>query len=500
MKKTFFAFAFAALCALPAAAQEPDTAELTARAGVARDVLTGETVTMDASQSTFPDDGNTEFSWNMDDGAVLKGERVKHVYKKPGTYRARLTVSHKGEQSDDSTLVRVFRSENILIVDNSVPAERIAELRKKAFESDVFLNVISPEPGESLSDDAVQNKVANLRQNLARAPLIFVWTAGNRSADILVGLGQTFAKDPATKTPQIFMDEKGVVIATEQNFSLVARPAQTAFSILRPKYVLLARPESLLALVDVMDSDEALDISRKESMESWHLGAHSARAVEDLRPWNALSFVVNNLVNWGVPLTNIVLILMLPVVATILAFSRQIIGFKAFGIFTPAAVTLSFVSIGPRFGLIIFAIILLTATASRILLRKFRLLYLPRMAVVLTAVALSILAAYGIGRLTDQRALLGFSIFPILILAFLAEQFVDAQIRFGFRDAVRLTIETLAISLVATFIINWEWFRSLIIGFPEVGLLTVPINIVLGRWTGLRLTEYMRFRKLIVPD
>ena len=94
---------------------------------------------------------------------------------------------------------------------------------------------------------------------------------------------------------------------------------------------------------------------------------------------------------------------------------------------------------------------------------------------------------------------LAFSVFPILILVSLAEQFVESQIRLGFREAVILTIETLLLSVVSTLIIQWDTLQSFVVGFPEIILITIPINILLGRWTGLRVTEYFRFRKILFP-
>jgi len=33
--------------------------------------------------------------------------------------------------------------------------------------------------------------------------------------------------------------------------------------------------------------------------------------------------------------------------------------------------------------------------------------------------------------------------------------------------------------------------------YPWIILLSVPINIFLGKWTGLRLSEYLRFKEVI---
>ena len=123
------------------------------------------------------------------------------------------------------------------------------------------------------------------------------------------------------------------------------------------------------------------------------------------------------------------------------------------------------------------------------------------MALVLTATSFAVLGLFAIGSIVlKQTGTLFYSVFPILILVSLAEQFVEVQIRLGFREATQLTLETLLLSVVSTLIVQWDTLQSLVVGFPEVILITIPLNILLGRWTGLRLTEYFRFRKILFPS
>jgi len=188
---------------------------------------------------------------------------------------------------------------------------------------------------------------------------------------------------------------------------------------------------------------------------------------------------------------------MLPVIATILAFARQVIGIKSFGLITPAMTTLSFLVMGLQYGLIVFVVIVLSGTLTRSVLRRLRLLYLPRMALVLTSVSLSLLLLLAIGVANDQSSVLSFSIFPALILTILAEEFIAAQFKLGVRPAMTLTIWTLILSTVCYFTVSSELFRTLILSYPEIILLSIPINIALGQWSGLRITEYFRFREIL---
>jgi len=208
--------------------------------------------------------------------------------------------------------------------------------------------------------------------------------------------------------------------------------------------------------------------------------------------------ITQYMINQGVPQETIVLLLMLPIVATIIAFARQIIGIKGFGIYTPLIIAFAFLVTGLKYGLAFFMVILLVGTLMRLLVKKFRLLYLPRMAIVLIMVALAILILFLIGAYTEQKGLILAPVFAILIMITLVEKFVVAQIEQGARGAIILTTETLILSIICYWIASWSWLQNLALFYPIwIILISIVINIFLGKWTGLRLSEYFRFREVI---
>lgn len=207
-------------------------------------------------------------------------------------------------------------------------------------------------------------------------------------------------------------------------------------------------------------------------------------------------------VNQGVPVDTIRYILMFPLVVTLVAFFRQIVGVKAFGIYTPSIVTFAFLAFDPgglKYGVAIFASIILVGMFSRFFLRRLRLLYLPRVAITLTIVALTILGILVAGGSLHRTGLASVSIFPLLIMITLVEKFVATQIEKGDKTAIILATETLFISLIGYFLARSETIASVLLAFPWIILFTVPVNIFLGRWRGLRFSEYLRFSKLLKP-
>lgn len=214
---------------------------------------------------------------------------------------------------------------------------------------------------------------------------------------------------------------------------------------------------------------------------------------------NVNSFITLASAN-GVPLDTLVLVLILPIIVTMIAFFRQVIGIKAFGIYTPAIITFALLATNQiKYGITIFATVIVVGTLTRYLLKKARLLYLPRVAIMITVVGFSILLLLFIGGTWNRTGLASVSIFPILIMITLVEKFIAVQIEKGNRAAVILSFETLLISIIGYYIASWPQLIRIILQYPWISLLTIPINIFLGKWTGLRLSEYFRFRQIIKP-
>jgi hypothetical protein len=210
-----------------------------------------------------------------------------------------------------------------------------------------------------------------------------------------------------------------------------------------------------------------------------------------------LSPVIRYFIDQGVPLDTVKYLLILPIIVTLIAFFRQVIGIKAFGIYTPAIVTFAFLAVPQlRYGVIVFVAVILIGMLMRILLKSLRILYLPRVAITLSMIAFSILLLLSLGGSMHRTGLASVSIFPILIMITIVEKFVATQIEKGNRTAIVLAVETLVISLIGYYLASWSLVVRGILTYPWLILFTIPINIILGKWDGLRLTEYVRFREI----
>ena len=211
-----------------------------------------------------------------------------------------------------------------------------------------------------------------------------------------------------------------------------------------------------------------------------------------------ISPIIRYFVEQGVPLDTVILLFMLPIIVTLIAFFRQVIGIKAFGIYTPAIITFAFLAMPQlRYGLLIFVSVIFIGMLMRFILKRLRILYLPRVAITLSIIALAILIMLGLGGSMQRTGLASVSIFPILIMITIVEKFVATQIEKGNKVALILAVETLVISVVGYYLASWPLLIKGIVAFPWLILFTIPINILLGKWNGLRISEYIRFREVL---
>jgi hypothetical protein len=217
-------------------------------------------------------------------------------------------------------------------------------------------------------------------------------------------------------------------------------------------------------------------------------------------PWNPIKYAIRGAVAVGVPANTIVLLLLLPFITFVIAFSRNVIGIRGFGIFLPAALSVVFVATGPIVGIGLFLVIVTVSTLIRIILRrlKIKLQYLPRMSFILWAVVVGVLGVLFLAPYASLPSFANVSIFAVLILILLMEDFNRAQLGKSAKTALNLTFETLILSLASYLFLTLGPLREYVLLNPEISLIVVAAaDLILGKYTGLRVMEFYRFRKLI---
>jgi hypothetical protein len=189
-------------------------------------------------------------------------------------------------------------------------------------------------------------------------------------------------------------------------------------------------------------------------------------------------------------------LLLLPVAALVCAVIRNVIGLHTYGTFAPALLGLAFREVSSPVGVFVLLVVLSIGWAVRRGVTRLNLLQVPRSAVMLSVIV-ALLLAYILFSNARGRPVAGAIPFlPLVIVTGLVERFWTTEEEDGTGPAVRTMANTLLTSLAVFLVARLDWVRVTMTDHPEALGLVAAAQLVLGRYTGYRLTELRRFRGL----
>lgn len=254
-------------------------------------------------------------------------------------------------------------------------------------------------------------------------------------------------------------------------------------------------PETYLSLYQ---GDEVLFRSTKDTNFRYHFEIDaelvpSERAKASFRFFNVWAMFERR----GMPFSLLRTVLLLPLAALVVVLFRNVIGMPTYGTFLPALLAAAAAETGALWGVIGVLIIVVTIALLRRYFQRFQILHSPTLAILLTGVTLAMLTTGLVADHLGLVALTRISVFPIAVLAITSERFYLSLTEKGTRAATKELAGTLAVMLACYVVMASLALQVLVTGFPEVLLWAVAANLYLGRWIGLRVFEYLRFRKLL---
>jgi len=454
------------------------------------EVRVGKTIVLDASASSADAD-TVRYRWLLDGVPISSAAESVLTFERPGEHTVILVLSDRKDGRDRRAemthVVSVYERKVALLAGAGVSEEKLDVHRRSAMEEGIFLAVIAQD-GEGLpvsTEEQWREVIRGRVESIIGADVIVVWAEG---LEALSALARAATSDESLA---VALRDQTVVVLSEGSLGPLQRISAAPFSVLGLRRIVLTRREALPPLLTLDDVDTFLQELLRRDVEHQVVD----RSTLAVRPWNILSTLVNAMVIRGVPSQTIVLLLMLPVIATIVAFLKQVVGVTTLGLTTPAVIALSFVILGWKIGLLLLLCILAAGYLARELTDRLRLLHLPRIAIILTVISLALLLVLAVGAFMGLR-LAPEVVVVLLILSTLAERFVSIKVEEGWRSAITTTAEVVGVALLCYAVVQWGALRSLLLAYPESLLGFLLADVALGRFTGLRLREYARFREV----
>jgi hypothetical protein len=189
-------------------------------------------------------------------------------------------------------------------------------------------------------------------------------------------------------------------------------------------------------------------------------------------------------------------VLMLPLGALVVAFMRVVIGVPTFGTFMPILIALAFRETQLVWGLALFLTLVFVGLSLRLMLAQLRLLLVPRLAAILVVVVLLMLAITVLSYRLGVEQGLSIALFPMVILAMTIERMSIVWEERGFGETAKETLGSLVVAICGYFVMNEPHLEHLMFYFPELLLVVLAATLLLGAYSGYRLTELFRFGAL----
>lgn len=175
---------------------------------------------------------------------------------------------------------------------------------------------------------------------------------------------------------------------------------------------------------------------------------------------------------------------------------RNIVGIKTLGTFTPMLIAMSFIETGLLYGLISFIFLISIGLLIRRLFSKLNLLLVPRISavVILVIFIMQILTvvSYNMG----LRIGLSLIFFPLIITAWIIERSSILMEESGEKEVIKQNITTLIVAAFTYWVISSEQIRYIMYVFNELNICILFLVMLIGTYTGYRLTELIRFKPL----
>ena len=189
-------------------------------------------------------------------------------------------------------------------------------------------------------------------------------------------------------------------------------------------------------------------------------------------------------------------LLLIPIGALVVVLLRVFIGLKTSGTFMPVLIAMAFVQTGLISGIVMFFLVVATGLLMRQYLSSLNLLLVTRISAVLIIVV-GIMIAFAIFsyKLGIQENIT-ITFFPMIILAWTIERMSILWEEDGPKEVMIQGSGSLIVAILAYFAMKNSIIAYITFNFPESLLIILSLIILIGRYSGYRLSELYRFASM----
>lgn len=191
------------------------------------------------------------------------------------------------------------------------------------------------------------------------------------------------------------------------------------------------------------------------------------------------------------------LLLLLPIGALVVVFMRILIGLKTSGTFMPILIALAFLQTSLVLGVVSFVLVVAMGLVLRTYLSRLNLLLISRIATLVVLVIFIISALSLVGYQMGFNTGMTITFFPMIIIAWTIERMSILWEEEGPKEVMVQGGGSLLVAVLAYSLMQVPLVGHLTFNFPELNLVALALIMLMGQYTGYKLSELRRFRAMV---
>ena len=190
------------------------------------------------------------------------------------------------------------------------------------------------------------------------------------------------------------------------------------------------------------------------------------------------------------------LLLLIPLGALVVVILRNLVGIQTSGTFMPILIALTFIQTTLLWGLALFLVVVSVGLIMRSYLSHLNLLLVPRISAVLVFVIVIFVAISVISIKMDFEKGLQVTFFPMIIISWTIERMSVLWEEEGPKDVLIQGSGSLFTACIVYLVMTNKFMGHLTYAFPELLLVLLAVILIIGSYSGYRLTELRRFEPM----
>jgi hypothetical protein len=445
-------------------------------------------------EKKFPDIA-LEYVWEIFSSQPQTGSKISTTFETSGEKAIELNIFTTQEWDDENIekvllysydlSVFVYKQSLPILIDSEVNANLIEEYIASAEDLGVYIYKIWEVDEEELSWEEIVSSITNYELSFPESSnYIAIW---GEKEFIFSALSKIRATNPVNSS-------LNVILISAYNTSILKKYITNSVvwkDFITDGFII---DESLR--FQTLKNPQNIEILKKE-VENNNYRYTPINEGVSIHKLFFVSKFINNLSNNWISTTHIYIILLLPIFLTIVGISKHMIWISTLWNIIPVFITLLFLEIWVPFTLLLIWFLIVVNMLISKFINKYILLYTPKVTFI-TIINLLVFMLFFQGlQSLDIIAISIDNIIYMVLFFILSEKLVTIITSKEFREYKKNLAWTLLVSLLCYMLFEFNALLVFLTAYPETLMVLVPLNFFLGRFTWLRITEYLRFREII---